>query len=236
MDLREIFINQPEMKELLLRSAIGLEKENYPGAGGRQYRHDPSSLWQQGHPSLYHHGFFRVPGGDRNRRSAPIPTRSMTSWRTCTTSFPPRLRWRTAKRNISGPSAIRPLSVARRRSPWRNLWGRPTARRPIGNIWRTKYGKKIMLYCGIHYNFSFDRDLIRRLHQVLGRYDDPQYLQSDLYLMLAKNCYLYSWFPVVMDRRQPHLPRELYGGRQRGRRRAFPGLFLHAQQPLGLLE
>ena len=28
MDLREIFINQPEMKELLLRSAIGLEKEN----------------------------------------------------------------------------------------------------------------------------------------------------------------------------------------------------------------
>ena len=28
MELREIFIKQPEMKELLLRSAIGLEKEN----------------------------------------------------------------------------------------------------------------------------------------------------------------------------------------------------------------
>ena len=43
-----------------------------------------------------------------------------------------------------------------------------------------KYGKKIMLYCGIHYNFSFDERLIMRLHQLMGRQDDFRYLRSEI--------------------------------------------------------
>ena len=44
MELREIFIKQPEMKELLLRSAIGLEKENM-------------RVWGDGHIALTPHPF-----------------------------------------------------------------------------------------------------------------------------------------------------------------------------------
>ena len=60
-----------------------------------------------------------------------------------------------------------------------------------------------MLYCGIHYNFSFDEGLILRLHQLQGRTDDIQFVRSEIYLAMAKNCYLYSWFPVLMTAASP---------------------------------
>ena len=100
-----------------------------------------------------------------------------------------------------------------------------------------KYGKKIMLYCGIHYNFSFHRDLIRRLHQILGRCDDPQCLQSELYLTLAQELLsLYQLVPGGDDSGQSYFPRKFFGGGKRGWRRQISGVFLHAQQQVWLLE
>lgn len=66
-----------------------------------------------------------------------------------------------------------------------------------------KYGKKIMLYSGIHFNYSFNLGLIEKLHQELGRTDDIKFLKSEMYMKLAKNCYLYSWFPVLMTAASP---------------------------------
>ncbi len=66
-----------------------------------------------------------------------------------------------------------------------------------------KYGKKLMLYSGIHYNFSFQDALIRRLHEILGRTDDVRFLKDEIYLRMAKNCCIYSWFPVYMTAASP---------------------------------
>lgn len=66
-----------------------------------------------------------------------------------------------------------------------------------------KYGKEIMLYSGIHFNYSFNLKLLDRIHQELGRTDDIKYLKSEMYMRLAKNCYMYSWFPVVMTAASP---------------------------------
>lgn len=66
-----------------------------------------------------------------------------------------------------------------------------------------KYGKKIMLYSGIHYNYSFNNDLIETLHRELGRTDELRFIKSEMYMRMAKNCYLYSWFPVFMTAASP---------------------------------
>ena len=66
-----------------------------------------------------------------------------------------------------------------------------------------KYGKRIMLYSGIHYNFSFADALVERMHQILGRRDELRYLKSEIYMHMAKNCLLSSWFPVYMTAASP---------------------------------
>lgn len=66
-----------------------------------------------------------------------------------------------------------------------------------------KYGKKIMLYSGIHFNYSFSDGLIEALHRELGREDELRFIKSEMYMRMAKNCYLYSWFPVYMTAASP---------------------------------
>ena len=66
-----------------------------------------------------------------------------------------------------------------------------------------KYGKRLMMYSGIHYNFSFPEELIQKLCGALGREDDLRCFKNEIYLRMAKNCYLYSWFPVYMTAASP---------------------------------
>ena len=66
-----------------------------------------------------------------------------------------------------------------------------------------KYGKRIMLYSGIHYNFSFSDALVERMHEILGRRDELRYLKSEIYMKMAKNCLMSSWFPVYMTAASP---------------------------------
>lgn len=197
MELREIFIKQPEMKELLLRSAIGLEKENM-------------RVWGGGHIALTPHPFGNKATHpfittDFSESQVEIGTEvcanphqvydqlenlhDIVSTTVAVENDAPEYLW-----PISNPPMIRDEAEI----PVAKFVGEAHSKETYREYLADKYGKKIMLYCGIHYNFSFDRDLIRRLHQILGRCDDPQCLQSELYLTLAKNCYLYSWFPVVM--------------------------------------
>lgn len=202
MELREIFIKQPEMKELLLRSAIGLEKENM-------------RVWGDGHIALTPHPFGNKATHpfittDFSESQVEIGTEvcanphqvydqlenlhDIVSTTVAVENDAPEYLW-----PISNPPMIRDEAEI----PVAKFVGEAHSKETYREYLADKYGKKIMLYCGIHYNFSFDRDLIRRLHQILGRCDDPQCLQSELYLTLAKNCYLYSWFPVVMTAASP---------------------------------
>ena len=202
MELRDIFINNPEMKELLLRSAIGLEKENMRVLGDGHIAMTPHPFGNKAT-----HPFITT---DFSESQVEIGTEvcanphqvydqlenlhDIVSTTVAVENQEPEYLW-----PVSNPPMIRDeadIPVAR-------FVGEAKSKETYREYLADKYGKKIMLYCGIHYNFSFDRDLIRRLHQILGRYDEPQCLQSDLYLMLAKNCYLYSWFPVVMTAASP---------------------------------
>lgn len=60
-----------------------------------------------------------------------------------------------------------------------------------------KYGKKQMLYSGIHFNFSFDGTQLKAL-----RADNPQ-AKNNLYIKLAKYCMRYSWLLVLLTAASP---------------------------------
>lgn len=65
-----------------------------------------------------------------------------------------------------------------------------------------KYGKRLMLYSGIHYNFSFNDDFFKYLyeHNSITSYKD---FVSDLYLDLAKKLSKYSWLLVALTSASP---------------------------------
>lgn len=63
-----------------------------------------------------------------------------------------------------------------------------------------KYGKRIMMYSGIHLNFSFDEVLLRELHKGEGSFEN---FKNDLYFRLSKQVFRYSWLLVLLTAASP---------------------------------
>ena len=201
MDLKQIF-QMPEMKQYLLSSAIGLEKENIR-------IHEDGNIACTPHPfgDKARHPFITT---DFSESQVEIGTEvcsnpdmvydqlenlhDIVTTTVAVENPEPEYLW---------PMSNPPLIGDPDQIPVAKYVGESHEKETYREYLAGKYGKKVMLYCGIHYNFSFDDRLIARLHQLLGRQDDICYLRSEIYLTMAKNCYLYSWFPVVMTSASP---------------------------------
>ncbi len=201
MELRTIF-HRPEMKALLLSSAIGLEKENI------RVRED-GTIAMTSHPfgDKARHPFITT---DFSESQVEIGTEvcsnpdevydqleNLHDIVTTTVAVEnPEIEYLWP---ISNP----PLIEDENTIPVAKYLGESHDKETYREYLAGKYGKKVMLYCGIHYNFSFDERLISRLHQLTARQDEIHHLRSEIYLTMAKNCYLYSWFPVLMTSASP---------------------------------
>lgn len=69
--------------------------------------------------------------------------------------------------------------------PIANFQGQQRSKTEYRNYLATKYGKKKMLYSGIHFNFSFPKELFFNLFQQ-GNYTSFEQCQDSIYLDLAK--------------------------------------------------
>ena len=201
LDLKQIY-KMPEMKSLLLNSAIGLEKENIRVHADGNFVHTPHPFGDKAR-----HPFITT---DFSESQVEIATEvcsnpdqvydqlenlhDIVSTTVAVENEEKEYLW-----PISNPPLIRDEADI----PVAKFIGESHEKETYREYLSGKYGKKIMLYCGIHYNFSFDELLLRRLHQISGRQDDPQFIRSEIYLAMAKNCYLYSWFPVLMTAASP---------------------------------
>ncbi len=201
MELKEVF-QKPEMKALLLSSAIGLEKENIR-------IHEDGSLAMTPHPfgDKAKHPFIMT---DFSEAQVEIgtevcsnPDQVYDQLENLHDIVTTTVAVENAQEEFLWPISNPPLIADEAAIPVAKYAGESHEKEVYREYLANKYGKKIMLYCGIHYNFSFDERLISRLHQLLGRQDDVQYLRSEIYLAMAKNCYLYSWFPVLMTAASP---------------------------------
>lgn len=63
-----------------------------------------------------------------------------------------------------------------------------------------RYGKRLMLYSGIHFNFSFSESLLKSMYTGSGGYGK---FKNDLYFRLSKQIFRYSWLLVLLTAASP---------------------------------
>ena len=81
-----------------------------------------------------------------------------------------------------------------------------------------RYGKRLMLYSGIHFNFSFSEKLLQSL---CGGAYDYKIFKNSLYFRLSKQVYRYSWLLVLLTAASPVYDKSLDGDNLSGS--AFDG-------------
>ena len=61
-----------------------------------------------------------------------------------------------------------------------------------------KYGGKIQLISGIHYNFSLDDDVLNKLYENSSKKEDFKTFKDSLYLKIVRNYLRYRWFLIYL--------------------------------------
>lgn len=79
--------------------------------------------------------------------------------------------------------------------------GRHSSKRLYREYLEQKYGKKLMLFSGIHFNFSFSEACLRALNP---QNEDPNRFRDALYLRLYKQLMRYSWLLVMLTAASPY--------------------------------
>ena len=70
-----------------------------------------------------------------------------------------------------------------------------------------RYGKRLMLFSGVHFNFSFDDEYLR----TLSGGGDFESFKSSFYLRLYKQLCRYSWLPLLLTAASPYYDRSVEG-------------------------
>ena len=65
-----------------------------------------------------------------------------------------------------------------------------------------KYGRYKMTFSGIHFNYSFAEELLEREFEICGG-DDFTEFKNDFYVALAEQCYAYSWIITAITAASP---------------------------------
>ena len=66
-----------------------------------------------------------------------------------------------------------------------------------------QYGKKKQLFSGIHYNFSFSEQLLRKLQQKFAPEEPFLEFKNRIYLRVAKNYLQYRWLLIYLTGASP---------------------------------
>ena len=85
--------------------------------------------------------------------------------------------------------------------PIADFTGDYSSKRAYREVLEQKYGKKLMLFSGIHFNFSFAEEFIRELNT---NNTDFQTFRDALYLRLYKQLMVHSWLLVLLTSASPY--------------------------------
>ena len=85
--------------------------------------------------------------------------------------------------------------------PIADFTGDHSSKRAYREVLEQKYGKKLMLFSGIHFNFSFAEEFIRELNT---NNDDFHTFRDELYLRLYKQLMTHSWLLVLLTAASPY--------------------------------
>ena len=85
--------------------------------------------------------------------------------------------------------------------PIADFTGDYSSKRAYREVLEQKYGKKLMLFSGIHFNFSFAEEFLRELNT---NNTDFQTFRDALYLRLYKQLMVHSWLLVILTSASPY--------------------------------
>ncbi len=85
--------------------------------------------------------------------------------------------------------------------PIADFTGDLSSKRAYREVLKKKYGKKLMLFSGIHFNFSFPDELLHELNTDNG---DFRAFKDELYLRLYKQLMLHSYLLVLLTAASPY--------------------------------
>ena len=85
--------------------------------------------------------------------------------------------------------------------PIAEFTGDHSSKRAYREILQRKYGKKLMLFSGIHFNFSFAEEFIRELNT---ENEELSAFRNALYLRLYKQLMIHSWLLVLLTASSPY--------------------------------
>ena len=66
-----------------------------------------------------------------------------------------------------------------------------------------KYGRKKQLISGIHYNFSFKEELIKKLYNILSEGEEFKSFKNSIYLRICRNFIKYRWLLIYFTGASP---------------------------------
>lgn len=89
--------------------------------------------------------------------------------------------------------------------PVANFTGVQSNKRDYREKLERRYGKRLMLFSGIHFNLSFSEEYLHSIHAG-GDYDD---FRNRFYLRLYQQISRYSWLPLLLSAASPIYDRSL---------------------------
>lgn len=85
--------------------------------------------------------------------------------------------------------------------PIADFTGDHSSKRAYREVLEQKYGKKLMLFSGIHFNFSFAEEFLRELNT---NNEDFHTFRDEFYLRLYKQLMVHSWLLVLLTAASPY--------------------------------
>ncbi len=90
--------------------------------------------------------------------------------------------------------------------PVANFTGEHSGKRAYRELLERRYGKRLMLFSGIHFNFSFDDEYLRTLCDE----SDFKKWRDGFYLRLYKQLSVHSWLLLLLTASSPYHDRSLW--------------------------
>ncbi len=89
--------------------------------------------------------------------------------------------------------------------PVADFTGEHSGKRRYRDLLERRYGKRLMLFSGIHFNFSFDEEYLKTLYSG----DNFEGWRNGFYLRLYKQLSVHSWLPLLLTAASPIYDRSL---------------------------
>ncbi len=119
------------------------------------------------------------------------------------------------RREILWPFSNPPVIRSEEDIPIAQFYGEEAGKTRYREYLSEKYGRTIMTYCGVHFNFSFSEVLLAR-DRLVSNCRNPVEHKNRIYLDLAQNLLEYGWLLVALTAASPLMDRSFYDLRYPG--------------------